>query len=88
MTPKQITAIDARELKELELRCECGASIRIPIPPKKPLPPQQACLSCGRFMWLDDTVRGKVQAVVTSLTDWSGAGYETLAIRFLLTEKD
>jgi hypothetical protein len=88
MTPTHVTAIDARELKELELRCECGASIHIPIPPKKVLPQHQSCLSCGRSMWLDETVRGKIDAIVSSLSDWSAAGYTTLAVRFLLTEKD
>jgi hypothetical protein len=87
MTPIQTIVIDARELNELELRCECGSSIHIPIPPQKPLPQQQQCVGCGRHMWLDNTVRGKIAAVVDSLADWAAAGYTTLAIKFVLTQK-
>ena len=87
MTPTQITAIDVRELKELEIRCECGSAIHVPVPPRKPLPEQQPCVSCGRYMWEDQTVRDRIEAILESLSDWSGAGYQTLTLRFVLQHK-
>jgi hypothetical protein len=80
--------IDATELKEIELRCECGSSIHFPIPTKQPLPSELSCLNCGRAMWLSNTVRGKIEAIVNSLADWSAAGYSTLALKFVLMEKE
>ena len=89
MTARQVTTIDLTELKELELMCECGASIRLPIPLKSGnLIPEQECPACGRKMWaFDSPVRQKISRLLTAIQDWNGAGYSTLAMRFVLTDE-
>jgi hypothetical protein len=88
MTPKQVTTIDLSELKEIELRCECGASIRLPLPLKNDnLVAEQMCPSCPRAMWAHGSpVRDKIQKLLSSITNWNDAGYKDLALRFILTE--
>jgi hypothetical protein len=88
MTPKQVTTIDLNELKEVELRCECGTSIRLPLPLKSGnLIAEQACPSCPRQMWAyDSPVRHKIANLLAAVTDWNSAGYSTLSLRFVLTE--
>lgn len=89
MTPKQVTTIDLTELREVELRCECGTSIRLPIPLKseKGLPREQLCLSCERPLWVyNSPVREKIARLLSSVKDWNDAGYKDLSLRFVLTE--
>lgn len=88
MTPKQVTTIDLKELKEIELRCECGAAVSFPLPLKSEnLLSEQVCPACPRKMWaFNSPVRDKVQALLNAIKDWNSAGYTTLAIRFTLTE--
>jgi hypothetical protein len=88
MTPKQVTTIDLNELREVELRCECGASIRLPLPLKHGnLVAQQSCPSCPRAMWAyESPVREKLQRLLSAVSDWNQAGYPTLALRLVLTE--
>ena len=88
MTPNQVTTIDLIELKEVELRCECGASIRLPLPLKSGnLVAEQTCPSCPRPMWAyQSPVHTKLSRLLGAISDWNSAGYKDLALRFVLTE--
>jgi len=89
MTPKQVTTIDVNELKEIELRCECGTSIRLPLPLKSGnLLAEQACPSCPRKMWAyESPVRAKIARLLDAIEDWKNAGYKDLALQFVITEQ-
>ena len=87
MTPKQVTTINLNDLKEVELKCECGASVRLPLPLKQELPKEQECVGCPRKLWAyDSPVRDKLVRVLASLGAWRDAGYTTLGLSFVLTE--
>ncbi|HXY26248.1 MAG TPA: hypothetical protein VEI73_16470 [Candidatus Acidoferrum sp.] len=88
MTPSRVTTIDLRELKEIELRCECGTLIRLPLSIAAKLPQEQGCPSCGRMMWAyHSPVLDKIRRVLGAIADWKDAGYKDLALRFVLTEE-
>lgn len=88
MTPLEITHIDVNELNCLELRCECGAAIALPLPLKIELPWAQECLSCSRPMWVAGSpVRTKIADIAKSVASWQDAGYKTLIAGFVLTKK-
>jgi hypothetical protein len=90
MTPKQVTTIDLKELKEIELKCECGASIRLPLPlPQGSLLAGQDCPACPRRCWEGTTqpTRLKVQRLVDTIASWKDAANPTLSVRFVLTEE-
>ena len=90
MTPKQVTTIDLKELKEIELKCECGASIRLPLPlPQGSLLAGQDCPACPRRFWEGTThpTRLKVQRLVDTIASWKDAANPTLSVRFVLTEE-
>jgi hypothetical protein len=90
MTPKQVTTIDLNELKEIELKCECGASIRLPLPlPQGSLLAGQDCPACPRHFWDGTThpTRLKVERLIKSVADWKDAANPTLSVRFVLTEE-
>lgn len=89
MTPKNVTTIDLNDLKELELKCECGAAIRLPLPlASGDLIANQTCPACPRQMWtMESPVRYKVQRLLDAVKDWKGAGYQTLSLRFVITEE-
>jgi hypothetical protein len=89
MTPRQVTTVDLTELKEIELKCECGASIRLPLPLKSGnLLAWQDCPACPRKMWekTDHPVRVRLERLIQAIDAWNGAGYKDLALRFVLTE--
>ena len=87
MTPKQVTTIDLKDLKEIELRCECGGSIRLPLPLKN-LIAEQGCPACPRPMWeYQGAVRHKLANLLEAIRDWNSSGYKDLALRFVLTEE-
>ena len=89
MTPKQVTTIDLNELKEIELKCECGASIRLPLPlPQGSLIAGQDCPACPRHFWDGTThpTRLKVDRLIKSIADWKDAANPALSMRFVLTE--
>lgn len=90
MTPKQVTTIDLNELKEIELKCECGTSIRLPLPMKQDnLLAAQDCPGCTRKLWegTTDPTRVKIQRLLASIDAWKSTGHPTLAVRFVLTEE-
>jgi hypothetical protein len=88
MTPKQVTTIDVNEVKEIEIRCECGMLIRLPLPLKAELPAEQACPSCSRMLWARmSPVLSKITALIAAINNWNSAGYKDLSLRFVLTEK-
>jgi hypothetical protein len=88
MTPKHVTTIDLKELKEVELKCECGAAIRLPLPIKENLVAEQICPGCPRPMWAHlSPAREKAQRLLLAISDWNNAGYPTLSMRFVLTEE-
>jgi hypothetical protein len=89
VTPMQVTTIDVRELKEIELRCECGASVRINLPPKSgELMAEQKCPGCARYFWegATDPTRRKLQGLIGSIENWQDAGNPVLNVGFVLTE--
>lgn len=89
MTPKQVTTIDLHEFKEIELQCECGASVRIPLPLKSgQLLAMQECPGCARQMWEGAThpVRVKVQRLIDTIEDWKQSANPVLSVRFVITE--
>lgn len=89
MTPKQITTIDLKELKEIELLCECGASIRLPLPLKPGNPvASQPCPGCARSMWegAGHPTRLKIERLSSCIQAWQETAHPTLAVRFVITE--
>lgn len=89
MTPKQVMTIDVRELKEIELRCECGAAIRLKLPPKSiNLLAAQDCPGCARHLWegMTDPTRIKLDRLLSSLESWKDAANPVLSVAFVLTE--
>jgi hypothetical protein len=90
MTPKQVTTIDLNELKEIELKCECGASVRLPLPIKSGnLIAAQDCPGCTRRMWEGTTHpnRLRVQNLLRSIAEWKDAANPVLSLRFIITEE-
>jgi hypothetical protein len=88
MTPKQVTTIDLKELKELELRCECGASIRFPLPMTNQLPAEQECLACHRKLWAyQSPVLLRITKLLNSIRDWTEFEQTVLTLSFVVTEK-
>jgi hypothetical protein len=70
MTPKQVVTIDVKELKEVELRCECGASFHLPLPLKNQLPLEQNCLACRRVLWSHDSpTRTRLSNLLDALSE-------------------
>ena len=89
MTPKQVTTIDVNDLKEIELTCECGASVRLPLPPKSGnLLAAQDCPGCARQMWQGTShpTRLLIQHLLVGFDNWKKAGNPVLSIRLVLTE--
>lgn len=88
MTFKQVSTIDLNELKEVELGCECGASVRIPLPLKSgTLLAVQECPGCARQMWEGAThpTRVRLQRLLDTVEEWKQAANPVLAVRFVLT---
>jgi hypothetical protein len=89
MTPMQVTTIDVKELAEIELRCECNASVRINLPPKSgELMAEQKCPGCARYFWegATDPTRRKLQGLIAAIENWKDAGNRVLKVGFVLTE--
>lgn len=85
MTPKQVVTINVKELKEVELRCECSASIRLPLPLKNKLPGEQKCLGCGRTMWMDNSdTWAKIANLLDAIRDWAGFEQTILSLSFVV----
>jgi hypothetical protein len=90
MTPKSVTTIDLNDLKEIELRCKCGAAIRLPIPLKAGnLLAAQDCPGCADPMWEGVThpTRQKLERLLSVIESWKEAAHPVLSIRFVITEE-
>ena len=91
MTPRQVTAIDAKELKEIEMKCDCGASLRFPLPLQTELRQELACLGCKRPLWgYGSEVRGRIAGVLSSLDEWQSfpqAKDHSVQLSFIVSEQ-
>jgi len=86
MTPIQNTIVELGELKELELKCVCGASIRLPLPLKNELPIEQGCLGCTRKFWAQgSSVRTRISDLLKAMESWHALGQDVLHLRFVLS---
>ena len=89
MTPQHVTTIELNELKEIELRCECRTSVRMPLPLKSGnVIAAQDCPGCGRKMWegVQHPVRILLQDLLSAIDNWQRAGNPVLSLSFVLTE--
>lgn len=91
MTPVEMTLIDAKEIKEIEIACDCGASLKFPVPLKNELLDQLTCLGCKRSMWLEKSseVRVRLAAFLKALEDWRSfpqSKEHNLSLRFVLSK--
>ena len=87
MTPKQVVTLDIKERKEVELRCECGSAIRLPLPLKNQLPREQKCLAYARTLWLENSPTwARIGDLLSAVREWSGLEQEILTVSFVLTE--
>jgi hypothetical protein len=87
MTPKQITTLDVKELKEIEIKCACGASVRLLLPLKNQWPFEHACRACPRNLWENGSPAvTKIMNLVSAVDDWAKAGYDCVALKFVLSE--
>lgn len=88
MTPKQVATIDVKELKEVELLCECGGAIRIPLPMKAEFHAQQNCLACGRTLWLEkqSPTREQIENLLKAISRWNENDQKILRLSFVVAE--
>jgi hypothetical protein len=87
MTPKQVTTLDVKDLNEIQVMCACGASIRLPLPLENKLPFEHACQACPRNLWVHGSPAvTKIMNLVSAVDDWAKAGYDCVALKFVLTE--
>jgi hypothetical protein len=90
MAPLKITVLDLKELTEIEIACDCGASIRFPIPLKNELPEEMVCLGCKRPLWArGGTLRNRIVDFLAALERWksfSQSKQHFLSLRLVLPE--
>jgi hypothetical protein len=88
MTPKQVVTIDIKELKEIEIRCECGGAIRVPLPMRANLRDEQNCLACGRTLWLEkqSPTREQIENLLKAIARWNENDQKILGLSFVVTE--
>ena len=88
MTPTQITTIDLKELKEVEIACDCGASLKFPIPLENKLIDEMTCLGCKRPMWIEGSeVHKRIADFLIALESWQSfpqTEKHSLNMRFVL----
>jgi RNase P subunit RPR2 len=85
-----MTLLDAKEITQVEIACDCGASFKFPVPLKNELIDEMICLGCKRPMWLEKSseVRIRLAAFLKALEDWRSFPQDEkhcLSLRFVLS---
>jgi hypothetical protein len=89
MTSKTVTTIDVKDLREIEVKCDCGAAIRLPIPLQSgSLINMQECPGCPRKMWDGgrSAVREHIDGLLAAIRGWKELKNTELSLGFVLTE--
>lgn len=85
MTPKSVIVVDAKEIKSIDIRCECGMSLTIPMVTKKELPHDFKCDGCGNQLWVNTSaLQAGVFQLIEALRDISKDTGKTCSVTFTL----
>jgi hypothetical protein len=87
-----MTLLDAKEITQVEIACDCGGSLKFPVPLKNELLDRLICVGCKRPMWLEKSseVRTRLDAFLKALEDWRSFPQNKehcLSLRFVLLGK-
>ncbi len=85
MTAQTITRFDLLEISSVEITCECGSVVKIPLP-KLNLADQLQCAGCNLPLWdhRDSPIRLHAQALVRALSEWQKNRYKKFGLGFSL----
>lgn len=90
MTPRNVIAVDFREIPSIEVRCKCGAITSMPLP-KTGLPPHFDCVGCNAVLWYAEMEGGpysKVLALVKGISAWQQVEAAPFTLGFSLDASD
>jgi hypothetical protein len=87
MTPQTVTTFDFIEIPALEIVCNCGSRISIPLP-QQDLPESADCLGCKRQLWgsAQDQSRLRVLGMLKSFTSWRDLQNKKFALEFSIKQ--
>ena len=86
MTPTNAFTVNFKEIKSVEIACECGAAMKLPLPLKMGLPDAFKCASCDRVWWHNGSpMRQHIATLVRALENWQGLEQPVLNLQFALT---
>ncbi len=90
MTPRHVVTIDFKEIKAVDIRCNCGSLISIRLP-KMNLAEHLSCPGCNTMFWYaqeDGSPHPKVQALVRNLSNWQQVERVPFTLEFSLDSLD